>query len=296
MPKIVKISLFSVLAAVVLAGGIFSLPAKNLPAVLAKLQPAAGKPAIHLAAHKALYRFRLTSVRPGTGLTGLDGEMFYKYDNVCDAHTTDQRFSVTYYYADQSPMRDTSHYVSWESLAQNRLYFSSERRENGRLVERLKGSAKRTKDGGGHAEYKEPEELHYDLPKGFLLPTGHTLALIRHAEAGDHFFKAVVFDGSDADGPAMISAYISKPLSRKEILDEFKKNKNIDLSLLKSQAWDVRLAVFPLKDINEMQPAYEMQMVLHANGVSSHISIDYRNFSFSQDLIALEKLPAHKCR
>jgi hypothetical protein len=60
-------------------------------------------------------------------------------------------------------------------------------------------------------------------------------------------------------------------------------------------AWHVRMAVFPLKDVAESTPVYEMEMILHDNGVISHALVDYKSFVIEQNLAALEKIPAKKC-
>jgi hypothetical protein len=251
--------------------------------------------AADLAVHKALYGFRLVSTVPGAGISGVRGEMYYEQEATCDAWTTEHRFTTEYQYGEGRTSVDTSRYVAFESKDQQMFSFSSERQENGEPVERLRGSVERAADGAAKAVYSRPSDLAYDLPQGYLLPTAHTVEVIRHARAGDNFFDAVLFDGTDADGPAEVGTFIGKKVTAQEIRKIAAGNNKIDASLLTPDAWHVRMAVFPLKNAEESTPAYEMDVILHDNGVTSYALVDYKEFSLEQKLTALEKLPVKKC-
>jgi hypothetical protein len=131
------------------------------------------------------------------------------------------------------------------------------------------------------------------LPEGFYFPADHTIETIRQAVAGKSFFNAVMFDGTDDEGPSEINAFIDQtqdPLLIKELYDD---NPSIDQSLLTGQYWDTRLAFFPLNAEQEssVMPAYEMRVRLHENGVVSDIIVEYDKFSVRQELVALSELP-----
>src|SRR5690606_8670064 len=98
------------------------------------------------AAHKALYDFGMVSVTSGAGISDIRGQMFYEQDDVCDAWTTDHRFTVAYYYPERQPIINTSHYVAWEAKDQSQFQFSSERQENGVTAEQLRGFITRNDD------------------------------------------------------------------------------------------------------------------------------------------------------
>lgn len=240
--------------------------------------------------HKALYTVSLASVQSGAGLADINGEMFFKWEDACEAWTSDHRFSVRYDYPEQSPLQSTSHYVSWEAKDQTQLHFSSERRENGRLAEQIKGSVTRDDDGRGTAVYTMPEGLRYDLPAGFMLPSGHTLEILRRAREGEKFFTITLFDGTDADGPIEVGTFIGAKADQRAFGSE------VDADLVAADAWKVRMAVFSLKEGDlSGEPLYEIQIVLHENGVVSHMKTDYKGFSVEQKLQALEKLQPVTC-
>ncbi len=268
------------------------------PTPIAQFAPAAGGAVKEgeIALHKALYDFRLSSVQSGAGISGISGKMYYEQDDNCDAWTTDHRFRVEYQYPERRPVENTSHYVAFESKDASQFYYNSEREENGQTVEQLRGAVTPNADGTAKAAYSRPDNLSYDLPKGYLLPTQHTSETVRHARAGDKVFNAVMFDGTDADGPVEINAFIGKKLDEKELKKITDSNPKIDPALLSGDAWHVQMAVFPLKEEKAMAPAYEMDLTLHANGIVSWSLVDYKAFKVEQKLLALEKLPPKACK
>lgn len=255
----------------------------------------AGQNNIPLVAHKSLYSFRLASLGTTAGLTAISGQVFYEQDDTCDAWTTDHRATMEYYYAGQPPQVNASHYVAFESKDAQQFHFNSERQEGGKRTERLRGALAPDENGTAVAQYTRPPELAFDLPQGYLLPTNHTIEVIRRARQGERFFSSVLFDGTDAEGPVEVNAFIGHKLTAVEIATLVGQNSKIDSSLLSPDAWKVRMAIFPLATKDDMTPVYEMQIVLHDNGVVSHTLVDYDSFSLEQVLEALEKIPARKC-
>lgn len=288
---------FITVALLASAAGVALLVPKGTPPAktLEQVAPAAGGGKESPALHKALYTLRMISVKSGAGISDVSGQMYYEQNDACEAWTTEHRFSTEYQYPERRPIINANHYVAWEAKDASGFYFSSERQENGEMTEQLRGSITKNPDGTAKADYSRPGNLSYDLPQGYLLPTRHTLDIIRHARAGKTFFDAVVFDGTDADGPIRINTFIGKKITPAELAKLHGAGKNIDPALLPLDAWHLRMAVFLLKEMNDMSPAYEMEMILHDNGVVSSALIDYKSFKIQQDLIALEPLPDKKC-
>jgi hypothetical protein len=250
---------------------------------------------VNIALHKALYAFKMVSAEPGAGLNDVSGKMYFEQDATCDAWTTEHRLTTVYQYADATPVTDADRYTAFESKDGQQFSFNADGQENGEEIEQLRGSVEKGDGGTTKAIYSRPEGTAYDLPAGYFLPTGHTMEIIRRARAGDRFFSAVMFDGTDADGPVEIGTFIGTKATAEELKKIAAGNKKIDAALMTPDAWHVRLAVFPLKDAGESTPVYEMEMILHDNGVISQAVVDYKSFVIEQDLTALEKLPAKKC-
>ena len=249
---------------------------------------------VTIAPHKVIYKFKLDSVSPGVALNSVDGEMYFEQDDTCEAWTTDHKLSMKYYYNDQPVVINKSHYVAFENKNRKEFSFSSERKDSDGEEEKLRGSIEQT-DKGFNAVYSRPKELKHKLPKDFFLPTSHAMEIIKRAKAGEKLFKSTVFDGTDLEGPVEVSVFIGKKLSYKDVEKRIKKTKKIDKSLLKGNAWSVRLAVFPINRTKDITPAYETDMVIHENGIISSSLIDYKGFKIKQVLTALDKLKVRDC-
>lgn len=272
---------FSRILLLTAASALISFPASAGPSDAAK----------GLAAHKALYDIDLIATHSGSQIVNIKGQMAYEWKPTCDAWVTDHKFKLFYQYAEGPGMRITSDFSTYESFDGTTFDYTSRRDRDGQMYQELRGRAETDKSGKGIAKFSMPEKLKFDLAKGTLFPMGHTLELIKHAEKGDKFYSAQVFDGSDEEGPIEINSFIGKPADIKKIIPDDVK---IDQSLLAGKAWNVRMAVFPVKD-REEESDYEMGLVFHENGIISDMTIDYDDFSVKQKLVALQALPADKC-
>jgi hypothetical protein len=267
-----------------------------VPAILLLLAPAAARAATleeiakGLQSHKAVYDIDLIATHSGSQILNISGQMAYEWQKGCDAWLTDHQFKLFYEYADAPGMIISSDFSTYEMMDGKRFDFTSRRSRNGEMYQEIRGRATRG-EKGGEVVYSLPETLRFDLRKDSYFPVGHTLRLIDHAHKGDKFFTTELFDGSDEEGPVEINAFIGK------VTDPAKgmaKSDKIDASLLKSKAWNVRMAVFPAAD-QEEKSDYEMSAVFLENGIISDMTIEYDDFSVKQRLISLEKLPAQNC-
>ncbi len=265
----------------------------GMTAVLAALLCAAPAHAADLASHRALYSFRLASSDPSSGPDAARGQMYYAQDDACDAWTVDRRFAMSYSYPEAADNdAESSKYTAYEGKDGKRFDFSAVHQQAGEEADEWRGTVVQQKDGAAKARYSIPENLSFDLPRGYYLSTAFTAALIEKARAGEHSFSGVVFDGTDINGPVLMSAFIGKRVPPAE----FAKGAHIDASLLAPEAWHVRLALLPVDEDDDITPFYEIDMVLHANGVVSHAFDVYKGFTIEESLTALEKLPPRPCR
>ena len=242
-----------------------------------------------LVPHKALYKVELESARSGSQVVNISGQMYYEWGYDCDAWTSKHRFNVLYEYADSPTMRITSDFSNFEAFDGSTLDYSVIREQNGKQYEEIRGHADAYADKEGAAIFNQPPGLTHELPAGTLYPTMHTIKVIEAAKEGKKFYNAVIFDGSDDEGPVEINAFMGKKRDGLQGFEE--ENVVIDKELLKGSAQEIQLAFFPLKE-NKEEVDYEMQLVLHHNSVISDMVIDYGDFSVSQKLVALEKSSA----
>lgn len=246
-----------------------------------------------IAPHRAVYDVRLSATHNGSQVANIAGTMTYALTKGCDGWTTDHHFAVLYEYADAPGLRMVSDFSSYESNDGLTMDYTARRVRNGGDAENILGAASLTGRGqGGMARYRMPEGLDIPLPTGTLFPVQHSVRLIDAALAGKPFVYAPVFDGSDEEGPVEINAVIGRSVSRSAVLAQ---NKKIEQSLLKSPAWSVRMAVFPVKDHETELADYEMSMVFHQNGIISDMTIDYDGFSVRQTLKELQSGSMETC-
>lgn len=243
-----------------------------------------------LTPHKALYEINLVATRSGSQVINISGKMFYEWKPTCDAWITDHRFNLFYEYADSPGMKITSDFSTFETFSGETFNFSARRKRDNNLYQELRGQAV-VADKGGEATFTMPDDLNFDLRKGAMFPMMHTVELVKHAKNDKKFFQAVVFDGSDDEGPVEINTFIGKPANALAVI---KPSDELDMSLLNTPAWNIRMAVFPTMD-EEAVSDYEMSMIFHENGVISDMLVEYDDFSVTQKLVALEKLDAGSC-
>ncbi len=244
-----------------------------------------------IAPHKALYKIEMVSKRSSAQVLNISGEMYFEWKPGCDAWTTDHRFNLLYEYADSPPMRITSDFTTYERYNAESFDFNSRRRRDGDLYEELRGRATLAQGEGGRAVFTLPEGLTFDLSPDVLFPMAHTVSVLKAARDGKKMFIATIFDGSDEEGPAEVTAFIGKQVNA---LARISPDPTINAALVNTPAWRVRLAFFPLSS-TESDSDYEMDVVLHDNGVISDMVVDYKDFSVSQKLAGLEALPAIAC-
>ncbi len=246
-----------------------------------------------LTPHKALYDIKLVATHSGSQILNISGQMFFEWEATCDAWASNHRFNMLYEYADTAPMRVSSDFSTYEPFDGLSFNYTSQRKRDGELFEELRGQGTVTAEGkAGSAIYTIPPELRFDLPEGILFPMGHSVGIAEKIKAGEKFYKAVIFDGSDDAGPVEVNTFIGKPVEQPK-LQKADGSGMIDDKLLHSPARKVRMAFFPIKadDDDDSTSDYEMTMNLHDNGVISDMTIEYDDFTVSQKLIALEPMP-----
>lgn len=244
------------------------------------------------APHKALYEVELANSRSGSQIVNIAGHMYYEWDYDCDAWTSKHRFNVLYEYADSPAMRITSDFSNFESFDGRALNYSVLRKQNGDQYEEIRGHSESFPDKEGEAQYNQPPGLSHKLPPGTLYPIAHTAKVIEAIKEGKKFYNAIVFDGSDDEGPVEINAFIGKPIDGiKEI--ETEATAALDKELLSGPAQRVQLAFFP-QNGSEEKADYEMNLILHHNSIIGDMQIEYDDFSVRQKLIALEGIAPSK--
>ncbi|MEI6986968.1 MAG: cell envelope integrity EipB family protein [Rhodospirillaceae bacterium] len=297
--------------ATVAVGAVIVCSATTTPAATAD------KIGVNVVPHRAIYRLSLQSARSASPVIGVSGRMLFQWSDACDAWTIEQHFRMNFLYAEDEEVMMTTNYATWEAKNGGHYRFNVRKTVNGQVEEELKGEAttgnnnKVGKGGresvkGGIATFAKPEATEIKLPPGTQFPTRHTLVLLEHALAGEHFFTRTIFDGADAEGATEISAVIGKramlkngiaatsSIKDRPALEVLVADAKRDSKLLTGPAWPVRLAFFPTKS-ESSSPEYEMSLLLLHNGIAEAMQIDYGDFTVKAILETLEPLPKSGC-
>ena len=249
----------------------------------------------HLTPHRAIYDVSLYSARNGSSISGASGSMMFEMTDACDAWTIQQTMNVKFFENTGGEHVLSNSSATWEAKDGLTFRFSSRQFTNDQEKESYRGEAHLNPDNsGGAAHYVLPKDKTIDLPAGTMFPMTQTLALLRHAEAGDTFYNQTVFDGSDQEGLSEANSFVGHRSDVVPAAESGKKDVALDPALLTTPAWPVRIAFFSLKS-ETGEPNYETDEVFQANGVSRSFLIDYGDFVLSAVLKKLDPMPKSGC-
>jgi hypothetical protein len=256
--------------------------------------PTESKPVVvSLAPHRAVYKMDLASVKNGSNITGVTGKMLFEWADACDGWAVQQHLQLHFSYAEGDEADVSSTVISWEAKNGKQYNFNVRRVTNDKELESYRGKAEMG-EHGGLGKYTIPKnKKDAVLPTGTLFPSAHTMMILEKAASGERLFTRRVFDGSDEEGQADVSAFIGPRQDQTPGADANPVLK--DNPLVIRPVWPVRLAFYK-PDTETGEPDYEMNLELQANGIARSMRIDYGDFSVSGVLGSLEALPSSGCQ
>jgi hypothetical protein len=239
--------------------------------------------AIELMPHQAVYRMSLAGADSNSGISGADGAMMYKFEESCDAWTSETNVYLKLAYTEGEVMETTWSFVSWEAKDGLGYRFRVRQSRDGTLVEKIQGTVSRDQiDSPARAEFSSPEGTVIELPEGTMFPTRHLSALIREGEKGTLIYSRTVFDGASLDNPYNINALITSRSAKKKA--------KLDKNAFKH----VRMAFFPIDSRKEF-PEFELGIDYRANGIADHILQDFGDFTLNLAADKIEMLERPGC-
>lgn len=258
--------------------------------VLAMVLAAAAVPAnaVPLASHRAFYDVTLAQTRPG-GAVAVRGRTVLEFRDACGGWTTTQRFIADI--TDGKGEDSHSDFVLFSSEDKDGkiIRFKIRNQIDGKTTQRLEGMGTLAA-AGGEVLMTSPRGQHFDLPTGTLLPTQHTLAILRAAQAGVHAFHQTLFQGGDSSDLYDTATVIGRPSGAAQLAQD----RAVDTSGLLTgiPAWPTLVSFFPHGSSDE-RASYEIAYRLYANGVIASMTLIYPNFTMKADLVKLERLAPH---
>ncbi len=244
----------------------------------------ASEQAVHLIAHRALYRMTLEKAR-STDILGATGEMGYEVIDACDGWAVRQRLDMHIANSEGQTINMVSDYATWESKDGLRFRFHMKQTTDEAVTAQTDGDARLERTGGpGVAHYTVPHKADKPLPPGTLFPMAHTARLLQRAEAGDRHFTLPLFDGTDETGGELSSIVVTN-------LSAPMKLRWPALSVLPSAVVDI--AFFALAS-HDMLPDYDTSMRYWTNGVADNIRMDFGDFVMKGKMVDFAPQP-RKC-
>lgn len=243
---------------------------------------------IRVAPHRAAYTLELKRTGRDSSITDAVGGMIYSWGETCDGWTVDQRFILTVTQGDGNALKLTAISSTWESKDGRRFRFNIKRERNDAEIQKIRGSARIEPGADGLATYELPEPKEIVLPKGTVFPTMHTLRLMQAAVAGERTNRQLVFDGSEVEPPAPVSAFILPQRPPEP------PNKALSAPLGPGPVRLYNLAFYPAGSASP-EPDFEMAIEMQDNGVAPSLALDYGEYAVRGTLVKIEPLEKPDC-
>lgn len=260
-------------------------------ALLGAAVQSAGAQTINLDAHRATYEISLARTTPG-GVVAATGRTVIEFRDECTGWSTTQRFVADMTNAQGDPNRTDFIATSFESKDERAMRFTLKNSIDGKTSRRFSGTATLAASGRGTVELSVPHGRNFPLPVGALLPTQHTLEVLRAAQAGESGIHELVFQGGDKSDLYDATAIIGRPATEAETAEDRAVDKD---GLLKGKtARSILVSYFPY-ETQTSSPDYEVAYRLYSDGVVADMSLIYSKFTLRATLSRLEKLPV-SCR
>ncbi|HER26347.1 MAG TPA: DUF1849 family protein [Rhodospirillales bacterium] len=248
--------------------------------------------AAKMVSHRAFYTLSSGGFKSGGRFTGVDGTMELALEKDCTGWTMSQSLRMNLQMANGSELRQVHRYTGRESDDGIRYdFYSSSQIGNSR--EDFRGRAIMESSGGpGNAVFRIPQGKKIPLPLGTKFLFAHTIYLIEQAEAGARLATAIVFDGTDDEGPQEVTAFIARKRHAREFIG---KDRVKALGpLVDRSGWKIRMAFYKL-DSRGAVPEYEVEALQLDNGVTPWLLLDYQDFSVVLELDKLEEISSPQC-
>lgn len=256
------------------------------PALAAAAQ---GAVAPALVSHRAIYDMSLIKVSQSDGVRAASGTMVYTLTDRCDGYTIETNLSLNLAYSNGNENQIEQRYAAWEAKDGRSSTFRFQVLENGIVSKAYHGNIKFGDDGTGTATYESANVSTFELPRGTLLSTAHTQALLKSAAAREKFVSKVVIDGSFDEGPFWITAAIAPAQDDKRTPVKDKPG-----VLGEGRYWPIGLAYFPISS-DQPVPEYEISQNLLGTGITQSMIQDFGGFTLAFTPVRMEPVAAPPC-
>jgi hypothetical protein len=245
--------------------------------------------------HRAVYDLALAKSSDRSGITGMNGRIVYEMTgSKCEGFSVRFRFLTEVQTARKSFTND-QRTTSFESSDGRSFSFVNQSYLNGQLEQELRGRAERS---GNMTSVKitKPKPFSAELDASIFM-TEHIALLVEAAQRQQTFVTAKVFDGSE-NGDELVDTTAVIGRRRDEMVNIEGEPDSVS-QLFKGQgAWPISVSYFsvPAKPgKGERFPIYQVSFIMHENGVSRDLKMQYEDYSLKGDLKKFEFLKTDNC-
>lgn len=250
---------------------------------------AAAAQATEVMPHKAIYTLHNRESVGGDDNLTADGMLIFEWLDTCDGWQVNQRAKLRLS-GDKGETDFEWRQITWEAKDGHSYRYQSQEFQDGQKAEQRQGEVSLDTKGVPQLTMAAPEQSQAALPTGTLLPTAHSLRLLKAAAAGENYISANVFDGTVSDTPMEIGAALGP--AEPQWQDQAKQFP--PLANVASRVIDL---AFFLKDNDAAgMPDFEQSVRLYDNGVIGRMSFPFAGVDMVGDLVKLDAVPATKCK
>ncbi len=250
--------------------------------------------ALDIVAHRALYRVTLERALSG-GISAVSGNISVDWRDGCSGWTFEYRSVIDVSQVESGEVSLATAATTWEAKDGSQYRFNVRNSTNGRELEKIEGYGTAGSAGvSGKVTFTQPRPRELALPAGTLFPMAHSRAVLRAAEGGTApvFLALPVFDGMDEQSLYLVNAVIGKAGNGNTKYPA--QPVDINRLLRGHRTWPINLAYFKTGG-REPVPSHEMNLIMHDNGISDHLVMDFSEYTIRASLTNLEILPPVDC-
>ncbi|WP_310619500.1 cell envelope integrity EipB family protein [Flexibacterium corallicola] len=252
---------------------------------------------VELTSHRAVYDMQLIGADDSSGILDVNGRMVYELTgNTCRGHSVSVRFMLQIEGDGGEAQLTDLQSTTFEGANGEVFRFANRTYINDELAEEIEGAAAE-RQGAINVNLEQPRQETLQIDGETLFPTEHLSQIIHAARRGESFLLASVFDGSESGDTVFdTTALIGKSFDI--IPRDYGSSEQAISGIGSTTAWPVTVSYFKQENANhesEQTPDYQLEFVLHENGASHDLVLNYGAFEIFGRLVHFEHLPEVPC-
>lgn len=242
--------------------------------------------------HRAVYDLTLHRADEEAGISEVTGRMVYEFEgSACEGYTVNYRFVSRMVSSEGASVVSDFRVTSFEEGDGSAFHFATNSFINNRPEDSVRGMAERVADDI-QIDLTEPDDTTVSLSGEAVFPSQQFIDILAQAAAGKRVAQHVIYDASD-DGQTL---YDSTSLIGQETrLSDASGDVLATPEIKDTPYWPITVSYFKRGGTGEVLPDYVTSFLLHENGISRNIILDYGNMALKGTLQEIDILPLASC-